>query len=429
MIRFKPNKILKLAIILVISTLYYLLFDYIMHYDIMTIIAVLGMNFYFVYKSKNNSLLFILFIFIAYCNFSIFAFYWFDLFGIVITNSYVWFLRYPQIMKEGLFVLYLFTTFLVGFFPEIKVQKFESPLFDNCRKESKPFIAIALVIVLIAISAWKILLRVRTGVYSELTLYEYSTIIYIVAFYHSGKNRNINNILLILLILNSLFVFMNGDRGPALQFILIIYGVFFQQKLSKKTILILMFFSIVSLNAIGMWRAYSSFKWSMLAQSYLSLIGRGMTLDTAYASEASGLAMIMLRYDYDLFERLILLLKYLASIFIGSGRMAIDVDLASLAKIAYPYHGGGGTLPNYGYFYLGPMGVVILSALVSRYIKFISNATIETNGLRKCISLYLFATMTRWYLYSPAPLLRGVLLLIVVYSISDFFYTRSNYIK
>lgn len=130
------------------------------------------------------------------------------------------------------------------------------------------------------------------------------------------------------------------------------------------------------------------------------------------------------RNRYAIGERLLLFAKYIISIFIGSNAMTEDVDLSKLALNAFPYHGGGGVLPNYGFFYLGVIGVILLALLVTRYFTVIAKTNSKSSGLCKCITVYILASMMKWYLYSPAPLLRGVLLLSVVYYCTNRFIHR-----
>jgi len=334
------------------------------------------------------------------------------------TNSYVFFLKYPSTLQIALRVIYVFSLTIAIFFPSYFLEQTKEPFFDPKHYKKNTAATIILLVAITLITAWKIYVRYESGAYRESTIYEYTTILYIVAFYYVGDNKPLKGYLFFLLTVNSLFVFLNGDRGPALQFLLIIYGVYFKTKISKNLLLPFMMFALLILNAIGIWRGVSSFNFSFIKQSYYALFARGLTLDTAYAAEASGMAMVMLTNHYSTSGRLVLLFKYIISIFLGSNMMSSDVDLSTLALEAYPYHGGGGVLPNYGYFYLGMFGVILAGFIVVKYFSLIANTNSESSGYLKCLSLYLLASMMKWYLYSPAPLLRGALLLLIVYKLT-----------
>lgn len=413
-------------IFIVVAVVYYIFCGFFLQNATMIIIAIIAMNVYCIFKCKNNYMLFFMLLFILFSNYSIFAYYWFDLFGFADHNSYVWFLNFPELMENGLYVLYLFITSIVIFLPKKRSYLSNFPEFFYEKNSGKIFVSFIFLITIVIISITTIYTTVATGIYTETTLYEYTTVLYIIALYHSGSNGTIKFSLLLLMFINCMFVFINGDRGAAIQFLIIVYSCFLMHRFSKKTIIIFWIVSIVGLNAIGMWRNSFQFETKMFGDSLEYLISRGGTLNTAYAAEAAGLAILKLRYDYDFLERIFLLCKYVLSIFVGSAIMSSDVDLSTLAKFAYPYHGGGGVLPNYGFFYLGSVGVILLAIIVCLYFRMIANVDETSSGLQKCISLYVMATITRWYLYSPAPLLRGVFLLSVIYYLTNMVIIRKT---
>jgi hypothetical protein len=175
---------------------------------------------------------------------------------------------------------------------------------------------------------------------------------------------------------------------------------------------------IIALNAIGMWRGRYDFRADVFLESLKSLTTTGLCLDTAYAAHAGSFAMIKLTEYSSLDYRLSLFLKYIGYIFIGK-KMGRSSNLSLVAFDAYPYFGGGGVLPYYAYFYLGIIGVALISLLVFKYCVCISKVVNINSDYKKCISVYIFVTVMAWYLYSPSPLIRGAMLFSILFFISN----------
>ena len=96
------------------------------------------------------------------------------------------------------------------------------------------------------------------------------------------------------------------------------------------------------------------------------------------------------------------------------GGAAPGSGVSSAAK-EYYYHTGGGILPVHFHYYMGWFGVVIAAAITGIYMHITAAVNENSGSFLKCISVYYVSGFSRWYLYSPTNLLRGVMLFSVVY--------------
>lgn len=412
----KQNIIIKLFIVALVTLVAGL---YLQSYVALAWI-IIAMNMWCIKESWRNNSLLIISLFITYCNFSIVRYFWTAPDTVGQVFNYGWFRQFDETMALGLYILFVFNAILFIFFPNCIKQEKNEQVFRVRNNNSSNIMSLAIIALIGLITVWKIMLLLRTGEYTESAIYEYMTILFIVAYYHASDNRNVSFVISALIILNILFVFINGDRGAAINFALVLYASIFQNKIPKKVFFIGLIAGIVGLNAIGMWRGMYAFDISIFVRSIGNMISKGLTLDTAFAAEAAGLAILMFSGDVVFSERIHYFIKYIEYIFIGS-KVGTDANLSKLSYYAYPHHNGGGVLPYYAHFYLGMIGVVLLALLLVKYLSIIAKTNRNTSGIKKCIAVYIFATVTNWYLYSPAPLFRGMLILFIVYCFSRIF--------
>lgn len=404
----------------------YMVFGVIWRSDTVLAVLVIIMNVYCVIKSWKRDTLLIINAFILYSNISMFIYYWLPYLGLTPNRIYGWFTQFPDVMQEGLNILYIFSVAVFAMFPEVKDYKKGESLLKNSNKASN-IMAIFMILGILLITAWKILDKINTGKFTGSSIYEYMSILFIMGFYHSEGNKKNSGILVSLLFLNVGFVFVSGQRMAAIQFILIFFAVYFQNKIARSILFCGALVGIIGLNAIGMWRGSYHFDMTVFLKSITDLITKKMALDTAYAAEASGLAMIKLAGDYSVFDRVLFLGKFLLAIPLGSSIVGTEAVLSEMTISSYPYHNGGGVLPNYGYFYLGISGAFLLGVVVSLYLKLVANTGCQSSDLRKIMSIYIFSTVASWYLYTPLPLFRGAMLLLIVYHLTTKF--RFGYYK
>ena len=243
------------------------------------------------------------------------------------------------------------------------------------------------------------------------TFYEYALIVLLVALSFSGRNWKALVVLLgssAWMILHGL---LHGERVLALQ-IMIVWGIYLLlHVLSLKLIIPGCIAGIFLFTIFGMYRGLNALEGNVFYNVFQSLLHGGMANDTSYAAFQTSLNVIRYGDLLSIWERLWLFIKYLAYIFAGSA--VPDVNLALLA-LEVGWHGGGGWLPVYFYFWLGFPGVIASGALLGWLVNKVSNLN-RKRGYLNYLALYLVATSPRWYLYSPAPLTRGVLMYTLAY--------------
>jgi hypothetical protein len=64
---------------------------------------------------------------------------------------------------------------------------------------------------------------------------------------------------------------------------------------------------------------------------------------------------------------------------------------------------------------LGIIGVFVSAVLVAFYLNKVIGLGVDSSGYMKCLAVWIVSTNFRWYLYTPLPLLRGVLFLTIAY--------------
>lgn len=237
--------------------------------------------------------------------------------------------------------------------------------------------------------------------------YEYALIILLVALAFSGRDWKA----LILLAISSAWIvlhgLMHGERVLALQ-LMLVWGLYLLLHiLSLKMIVPACVVGIFVFTIFGVYRGISELNGDVFSNILHRLLDGGMANDTSYAAFQTSLNVLRLAEQSTIWERLWLFLKYLAYIFAGSA--VPDTNLALLAFEKIGWHGGGGWLPVYFDFWLGFPGVIASGVLLGWLINKVSALNRKRDYLNY-LALYVVATSPRWYLYSPAPLTRGLLM-------------------
>ena len=256
------------------------------------------------------------------------------------------------------------------------------------------------------------------AVYSP--IYEYSTILFIFAFYFSGKNKKLKYITLALALFYILFDFLGGQRSTGFQIALIVFLSMFLKKIKLRYVVILCFIAFVGLNVVSAFRGDGGFNISSVSIGEIvkQMFASGFAFDTAYCAYYSSVVFLYARTFYSASEIFRQSINYLASQFI------IGTVGESVTEIAllYHYHFYGGVLPLYLYYYFGVFGIVVGAFLISFYFRQLYNFNSNIKGFGYVFSIYIVSTSVRWYLYSPNQLIRGVILLFIVYIVT----TRIN---
>lgn len=248
--------------------------------------------------------------------------------------------------------------------------------------------------------------------------YEYSLVVMIVALAFCGRNW----VAISALIASSGWIIvhglLHGERALALQ-MLIAWGVYLLlHRFSLKWIIPAGFVGIVVFTLFGLTRGMNNVDENTLQKVYRFLLNGGLANDTSFAAFQTSVDVVRLADASTIGERLLLFCRYL--LYIVGGSAVQGVHLEELSR-EVGTHGGGGWLPFYFHFWFGYAGVVVIGCIVGWMINKLSHLQSEKHYLTY-LSLYIVSTVPRWYLYSPAPLTRSMIIFSIIFGAAWLFY-------
>lgn len=359
-----------------------------------------------VIANRKNLFLFLLSLIIMYFNYSIVV----TVYGKLPDIFLFYNIQNQNIRGMGINIILIFSSFLFLFTSSQKSNNFQINQDNIFLSNKKNDILVSFAVVMISVIFMLSFFSERYLIGINLaTLYEYSIIFFILGFYYSSDNKGYLTTLLALLAAYSGKTFFEGNRASVLPMIIVALLMLFNNKIGYKKILPLIIFGIIILTGVGIYDDTQNFSFQSaihyLQQSYFAN-------DTAYASYYTSMSFIIYKSLISFKEICLLLGYYLLSIFFGGG--VPNSNLPLLTKDVL-FHYNGGILPIYFYFYLGIFGVILCAFIVGTYFNMIGKLELSSSAYKKLLSVYIVSTVPRWYLYSPSPLLRGVLIFTLVY--------------
>lgn len=382
-------------------------------------IYTLLVNIYMLLQSRKNFLIFIVFFIILFSNYSIV----YSNFIAKFDNTIFTDILDTKSTNISLNILTLFSLFLFLFvkWSEISPNP-PNNIFINERYQ-RTWDLFILVFILIFVFFLGFTLPEKEGLRgSPSPLYEYSLIFFAIYFYFRGYRKVYVIIGLILITAYSLQNFIFGGRILGVQFLLCAYIMLFMHQLRMSivvTAIILMFFMMSIVGVVRGELLSGNFDVDTILTS---LFESGFALDTAYSAYYTSESFVYVLDKFSTQEILIFSWEFVKSIFIGSDP---DMLLTSISE-TYIKHYGGGILPFYFYFYFGLIGILLSACLVALYLNLVIRLNKHSSGYLKCLSVWIVSTTFRWYLYSPLPLLRGVLFLTIAYYVFAYLHYQIN---
>lgn len=372
--------------------------------------SILILSMYLIIKTKDNIGLIVVYSLIAYFNYSI-----------VVTNyidrlSWSYFTSFSDdhVSYLGVLILFVFTLLLSMLIPKKITHTYTAK--DSIIKKTTANIWL-ITSVLIVVLTYILIFQFGRPETSELrgspsALYEYSIIFFIIGFHFVGHNRVSKILLTILLCLFAMQNFIFGGRIIGLQLLLVYFIMYYSHKIKIIKIFPFIILGFIIMSLIGIDRASLTFSIQGINEVINNIRDTMFALDTSYSAYFTSLTFLKTQEIISLADRLNLFGNFLMSIIFGS---SIENSSLPIYTRSIYSHYNGGIFPFYFYFYLGWVGVVISTLLISLYAKIIIQKDSVESGLLNCISVYFISTTFRWYLYTPIILLRGFLLLIIVY--------------
>ena len=374
-------------------------------------IALLSINLLSIITCRKSWKAFIIFGYLLWFNYSIVGaniLYNYNNFFTGWKNDY-------KLMSYGLNILLFFNALLFVMLPFRKER--DEEFYNSTHNKDNPIIVVGIVIILSLIFIFGYGRPSETGIRGKTSaIYEYSIILFIIGFYYSGKQweKTILSIALFAFVLQDM-VF--GNRTTALLLLVCWFLIFASHKVSFSKTIPFIFIGVMLFSFVGAKRGDNTITLTNVNTVFESLLNRKMMLDTAFAAYYSSLIFIKTEYLVIWGMRLNLFFRFLVSMFLG-GNLVKGSNLSSFTR-QYFVHYFGGVLPFFAHFYGGYFGILVLSfyfRFIYKYF-FFDDGYDEKKDLKKCISIYITCTTPRWYLYSPSPLIRGVLILLILFLI------------
>lgn len=244
-------------------------------------------------------------------------------------------------------------------------------------------------------------------------VYEYSIILFILAFYYAGKSRIWEILFSGIIVLYAIQGFVFGGRIAGIQQIVCLFLCVFCEKVTfKKTIPFLIIMYLI-MTLIGQFRVALSISIDLLKSAFLNIFDGKFVFDTAYSACHTSMTFLDVAQSVPWATRIDLFWQWMKSIVFGSS--VSDSVLPVYTRQFIPHYFGG-ILPFYFYFYLGILGIVLITIYLRYLIKMISSVSVCSSGYSRCLSIYLSSSVFRWYLYSPSNLFRGILFMSLAYA-------------
>lgn len=359
-------------------------------------------NLYLAFRCRNNRLLLLLFSLIAFTNLSLSYTDALNLGeGVSVWQSNG--LRKDVINNIVMKSILLNTTVLNTLFSRNLLNKMLKQTFLNRKKNS--LISISGIIILYSILIYgfvSIQSSIGNYVSVDTPIYEYSLIIYCLVWFYSKDMKMMDYLIYLYSFLFFNYFLLIGDRSSVIMLAIIFLILYLYDYIRIKFISLFVLIGIPIVNIFGVLR--SSGLLSLSDIIHLT-IEKGFYVDTISWAYYTSLALAKLHYRV---EQPFVIAKGFFSGVLGFKNEFYYLGAYAKDNFSDLYNAGGGIYPSYFFAMGGYIGVVLGAVLLFLIIKYIMSFN-NTEFLPYKILLVTFAF--RWYVYSPATLLRGLLIL------------------
>lgn len=379
-------------------------------------ILLMGINTYLLIKYRKHKLLFFAILMIWYFNYS------FVITRYIGTNSALLDNLYRQLINSD--TLYISIIMQIIFLSIINLIVGE--IGDTNKQENiatdfkyRKVFVFALQLTLVIILIYHLI----NAITYNTTLFEYSILLFILAFYYSKGDKKNKIITEIILVIFSLYSLLVGERIAVLQFLIVDFIINYLEKFKIKYIILCMVLGIFIFTLAGLYGDFLDYGQDLKDLTLKFIVEkfeeRRLALDTSVSAYFSGISMIDVSNKYSNKFRLNNALEYFTKYTIlGANANYQTLDL--LVR-EYQVNYGGGLPTCYFYFWFGWIGVIIISIYVGILFRVVKNATdTKANTYTKMLAIFIVATVPRWYLYVPTMLFRGIIIFSIVYAIIHF---------
>ncbi|QCT70867.1 hypothetical protein [Eubacterium maltosivorans] len=298
--------------------------------------------------------------------------------------------------------LVLFISTLNALVPAYKGAIVKEHIIRQKKNNIYIFLGIYFVLWIILITGYAVSSSSLAGYESNTTtFFEYSTALFLIAWYYSGTSKKADALLKIYAVTYIFRAVVQGDRSSAFPMILIIVILYLKKNISLKKLFLIAVLGIFCSNIISVYRL--SYSTQNIMSSYITQYGlKGFASDTVSQSFYTGISIIAAKSQCP--NSFLYFIDFLIGIVIGG-----SYGKANLTEFTLKYYmnKGGGMLVSSWYFWFGYAGIIILSIIMAHLLKKMQG-TKETD-FQRLLKIYFTATAFRWYLYTSFDLFRGVL--------------------
>lgn len=403
----KFNKFDIMLIVILLYALICLIFN--IQLNLLNAILTLLLIIYSLVKSRKNVFLFFAFLVIGYFILSVLLSRYFFIGGPI--NGEFYQLKYDNTTSVGINCILLFYSIILFIIRKFKNIEIKDNILKYDNPNKKTFIVS---IAIVCAVTFALLNNIFFDLFSNSEqIYEYCLILFIFGYYYTGNNKKIWIILSIILAIFSGYTLLQGGRVPILQMLIVFFLMNMIHKYDYKKISVFTIIGILLFTVFGIYGDHLDWG-TEFSISYIfeQLIARRFALDTSVSAYFTGLTFIDYANSITFGERFLNFLDYIKYTFLGG--MANYKELTSITINSY-VHYYGGYITSYFYYWLGPIGIILISSYIGKIFKMINNITLQSSHFIKLLTVYIISTIPRWFLYFPTPLFRGFIIFTIVY--------------
>lgn len=191
----------------------------------------------------------------------------------------------------------------------------------------------------------------------------------------------------------------------------------YSDKINSKRIFITILGGVIVFTIFGLYGDYIDYGYSLDNLNFRTIINtfqdRKFALDTSISAYWTGLTYIEISNIVPVTSRIKNFLEYMTIYTLG-GTGTNYLQLYDLSR-QYYIHYYGGYIMSYFYYWLGWIGVFGISIFIGKILKNINEMKMNMSEFGKIYIIYFLSSLPRWYLYYPTALIRGSLILYIIY--------------
>ncbi len=241
-------------------------------------------------------------------------------------------------------------------------------------------------------------------------LWEYFYIVFFLSYFFT-TSRKIELFLYFSFAIYCYLSFTRGYRIQMIEMIILFFILFFDGKFRNIHLILGSFFSLIIMEFFGILKTIGKFNSEQLINSFGNFGEIYLTNQTEVFYSTSTMLELANKNILDLYIRVETLFGFLINIIVPSGFMWQGSRLLDYIP-RYAQIGGGGFCFGYVYFWLGYLGIILLSMYLGKLFS-------SLNTKKNWVIFFIILTTSicpRWFAYEPTNhLLRMQVLLVAVY--------------